>query len=240
MGVRTKIVLALTVFLGIGSSPASSIDKQALIERYKHKYLVTLQDGLAVGICGAGTLSGPNMLNAKGLGAATLHINISEAGADYREQANHTCGSTEPEPIHKGEILYCDFAFFYMRKHFTLTVENVSPHAVRRGVGAFQHDTYEKGQADLRFDVDDPKDYDAIAALADKWVKIFDSQEEAAKFGNTASGIYVKEIKLGMTLAEVEAVMGPPQTKVELGEKVLSKYKDMTVEFHDGKVSDVK
>lgn len=49
-----------------------------------------------------------------------------------------------------------------------------------------------------------------------------------------------KEIKLGMTLANVEKILGPPTTKVDLGEKVLYKYKDMTVEFHDGKVSDVR
>jgi len=49
-----------------------------------------------------------------------------------------------------------------------------------------------------------------------------------------------KEIKLGMTIAEVENILGPPATKIDLGEKVLYKYKDMTVEFHDGKVTDVR
>lgn len=49
-----------------------------------------------------------------------------------------------------------------------------------------------------------------------------------------------KEIKLGMTTADVENILGPPATKVNLGEKVLYKYKDMTVEFHGGKVTDVR
>jgi hypothetical protein len=49
-----------------------------------------------------------------------------------------------------------------------------------------------------------------------------------------------KEIKLGMTTDQVEQVLGVPATKVNLGEKVLYKYKDMTVEFHDGKVTDVR
>jgi hypothetical protein len=49
-----------------------------------------------------------------------------------------------------------------------------------------------------------------------------------------------KELKLGMTAADVEKILGPPLTKVDLGEKVLYKYKDMTVEFHDGKVTDVR
>ena len=43
-----------------------------------------------------------------------------------------------------------------------------------------------------------------------------------------------------MSFAEVESALGVPQTRVDLGEKVLYKYKDMTVEFHDGKVTDVR
>jgi len=49
-----------------------------------------------------------------------------------------------------------------------------------------------------------------------------------------------KEIKLGMTIADVEKTLGAPATKVDLGEKLLYKYKDMTVEFRDGKVADVR
>lgn len=43
-----------------------------------------------------------------------------------------------------------------------------------------------------------------------------------------------------MPYAEVETALGVPQTRVDLGEKVLYKFKDMTVEFHDGKVTDVR
>ena len=49
-----------------------------------------------------------------------------------------------------------------------------------------------------------------------------------------------KQLKLGMTPAEVETVLGQPETRVDLGPKVLYKYKEMTVEFHDGKVADVR
>jgi hypothetical protein len=34
--------------------------------------------------------------------------------------------------------------------------------------------------------------------------------------------------------------MGLPVSKADLGEKVLYKYKDMTVEFHNDKVTDVR
>jgi hypothetical protein len=50
----------------------------------------------------------------------------------------------------------------------------------------------------------------------------------------------VKEIKLGMDFSQVEAALGQPETRVDLGQKVLYKYKDMTVEFRDGKVADVR
>ena len=48
------------------------------------------------------------------------------------------------------------------------------------------------------------------------------------------------EIKLGMPAADVERLLGLPATKADLGEKILYRYKDMTVEFHDGKVVDVR
>ncbi len=54
------------------------------------------------------------------------------------------------------------------------------------------------------------------------------------------SGASVKEVTLGMTLARVELGLGLPETKVDLGEKVLYKYKNMTVEFHNGRVTDVR
>ena len=43
-----------------------------------------------------------------------------------------------------------------------------------------------------------------------------------------------------MSFAEAEKALGVPLTRVELEEKVLYKYEDMTVEFHDGKVTDIR
>lgn len=58
--------------------------------------------------------------------------------------------------------------------------------------------------------------------------------------GNTETGVFVKQVKLGISFAEVDAALGVPQTRVDLGEKILYKYKDMVVEFHDCKVTDVR
>jgi hypothetical protein len=152
------------------------------------------------------------------------------------------CGELIPEPLHKGEIVFAKFTWFRRLKggYFTITVQNLAAHQVKRREGASRHEHLKYGRADLIFEPSDAKDNDAVAALVEMWLRPFDTRAEAARFGNTASGVYVKEVKLGMSFAEVEAALGLPQTRVELGEKVLYKYKDMTVEFHDGKVTDVK
>jgi hypothetical protein len=50
----------------------------------------------------------------------------------------------------------------------------------------------------------------------------------------------VRRITLGMTPEQVEAALGQPTTRADLGDKVLYKHKDLTVEFHEGKVTDVR
>lgn len=55
-----------------------------------------------------------------------------------------------------------------------------------------------------------------------------------------ASQPNTKTIELGQTIAEVEAILGRPETVVKLGEKTIYAYKGMKVVFMDGKVSDVQ
>jgi hypothetical protein len=40
-------------------------------------------------------------------------------------------------------------------------------------------------------------------------------------------------VKLGLTASEVEAAMGPPVSGVDSGDRVLYKYRDMTIEFRN-------
>ncbi len=42
------------------------------------------------------------------------------------------------------------------------------------------------------------------------------------------------------TIADVESIFGTPTSKETFGEKVIYKYQDMTVEFVNGRVSDIK
>ena len=48
------------------------------------------------------------------------------------------------------------------------------------------------------------------------------------------------EIRLGMTIEEVESTWGEPERKALLGEKVLYRYEEMVVEFLNGAVVDVQ
>jgi hypothetical protein len=227
------IVLSLSLCL-----PGFAVDKQDLSERYKGKYLLVLREGLAVGLC-EGRHEVPS--------GTALDVEITRDTVEFGRQASlgtgmTGCGEIIPEPLHKGEIVFAKYTWFRRFKggYFTITVETLTPHQVTRSQRASRREGLKFGKADLIFVTSDAKDYDAVASMVEMWVRPFDTRSEAARSGNTASGVYVKEVKLGMTYAEVEAALGPPQTRADLGDKVLYKYKDMTVEFHGGKVTDVK
>ena len=229
------VCIALLLLLCL---PLLAADKKELEERYKGKYLLVLREGLAVGMC-EGRPEVPS--------GTALDVRITGDTAEFGRQASAGtgmtgCGEIIPEPLHKGEIVFAKYTWFRRLKggYFTITVETVTPHQVRGSERVSRHEGLKFGKADLIFETSDAKDYDAVASMVERWVRPFDTRSDAAQHGNTASGVYVKEVKLGMTFAEVEAALGPPQTRADLGEKVLYKYKDMTVEFHNGKVTDVK
>ena len=222
---------SLLVVVAVGAVSAS--DKKDFAERYKDKYFVVMRDGLVLAIC-----------SERPGHESYIRVEVSDSGAEIAMKGFRAggywakeCGAT-PEPVHKGEVLTSSKHAGASGNWLEISVKSLSPHAVTRGVGAFQHESYEYPAAVLVFPVEGGND--EVTARVGKWLRTFDTQEEAAKFGNTAIGAFVKEVKLGMTPAEVEAALGLPETKVDLGEKVLYKYKSMTVEFHDGKVTDVR
>lgn len=222
--------------------PVSAKDKTGekdFIDRYKGKFVVVLREGLAGGICASGR--GPTDIHGRPL-PVPFRVRIAGETAEYKTNAGFGagligCGEIAPEPIHKGEVLQV-VGVSFRKGALGIGTKTVNAHQINRGVGAFEHDSYEQAVAGLEFV--DCESTEGCQAAVEKWLKLFDTQEEAAKFGNTASGVFVKEVKLGMTFAEVEGALGPPATKASLGDKVLYKYKDMTVEFHDGKVTDVR
>jgi hypothetical protein len=224
--------VSLVAVLGFSLGTFGS-EKAELKERYSRRFLVVMREGLAVGVCSA-PVAGPRVAPPE------LAVRISGDRSDYQLQSGATamfsaCREVVPEPLRRGEVLKASRAWAH-GDTLHISVQNVSPHAVERVRGR----SFETGFADLRFALSKPKDLTSSADEIERWVKPFDSAEEAAKFGNTASGVFVKQVKLGMSAAEVEEALGPPETRADLGDKVLYKYKDITVEFKGGKVVDVR
>lgn len=236
-----KTILALLI--AITSVSAFSSEKKDLVEQYKGKFLVVMRDGLAIAICSnqETTMVRPmvELIDGDSVEYDKKSALMKFALAMPQDQYDTTCQDIAQEPLRKGEVLLVRHVRVAHHR-LNLYVRAISPHSITRGKGAFQHESLERGAAVLAFQQPDPRDINSVTSVVNAWVKSFDTEGEAAQIGNTASGAFVKEVKLGMTIAEVEGVLGPPVTRADLGSKVLYKYKDMTVEFQDGKVTDVR
>jgi hypothetical protein len=211
---------------------AGAINKDELLSKYRNKFVVVTDEGISIGLCPASD----GLIGA--LDPPSLSVMVKSLG-DVKVK-NSIMSKCAVEPVRKGEVLrvyHVAFSFGYL----LLNVRNVSPHSISRGIGAFAHQSLETGTVGMEFRAGNSgKDMDAADILAAHWLKPFDTAADAAKLGNTATGVFVNQVKAGMSFAEVEAALGVPQTRVDLGEKVLYKYKDLTVEFYEGKLTDVR
>ena len=234
--------MAVLVGLSIHLIKAQSkTDKEAAVVKYQDKFLIVKKDGIAV----SPFVKETRILGIRNpsFGGAINIINGAEGVQIIDESSSGT------EPIHRGEVLKISAVHLInVRKgshgfepggYLDLTVENLSPHSVTRGIGAFAHESTEIGRAFIAIRAGVGFNADALAT---QWFTLLDgtNSADAARLGNTAAGIFVNQVKSGMSFAEVESALGVPQTRVDLGDKVLYKYKDMTIEFNDGKVADVR
>jgi hypothetical protein len=236
-----RLRIAALAFMGLLVQPIhaqSKAEKEAAVLKYQGKFLLAKKDGIAVGpFVRGGTLLEPatpgavNTINETGLTQETPGTALVRKGEVLKITAVHLIN------VHKASRSYEKGGYL------VLTVDSLSPHAVTRGTGAFAHQSLELGRATIGIHADpNGVDFTAADALVAEWFTLLDgaNSAEAARLGNTASGVFVNQVKTGMSFAEVESALGVPQTRVDLGDKVLYKYKDMTVEFHEGKVTDVR
>jgi hypothetical protein len=228
-------ILVLTVLCIALVGSAWSADKKSVEARYKGKFVTANRDGLAVGLCDMSSVHG---IADDRVPPLTVHIQGEHAKYKTEEVGIGTmfsaCKAVIAEPVKQGELLQVDNVV--SRGNMVgLLVHIVDAHEVSRGVGAYEHTGKEHGSAGLRFELPS-KETDPLPEI-ERWLTLFEKQDDAAKFGGAA---IVKEVKSGMSIADVEQILGPPATKVTLESKVLYRYKDMTVEFKDGKVSDVR
>jgi len=125
----------------------------------------------------------------------------------------------------------------------TLMVETVDKFPIETTAGNMKKAVFENNlKTELEFRFDEPTTGDnssgIVFSASDTWIKQFHSLEEARAFAESIPN--TQEIRLGMTIEEVESVFGEPERKALLGERTLYKYEDMVIEFLDGKVSDVQ
>lgn len=234
------LVLAAAACVAVLVQPAEAqtkAEKEAAVLKYKGKFLVVKKDGLVM------QLVGQDMMCSNPVAHSVLNV-ISADQIEVIDQFH-----CETEPIHRGELLKIHDVHLGRigrsantaagEEAIWITAQNVSPHSITRGIGAFAHSSIERGAARIAVPLGtNGKD----TALFERWFTFVDSEDsvDAIKLGNTATGVFVNQVKSGMSFTEVESALGVPLTRVDLGEKVLYKYKDMTVEFHDGKVTDVR
>jgi hypothetical protein len=222
---RRAILASVTCLLAC--QQASAIDKEALLSKYRNKLVVVIKEGLSTCL--------PTVSTGTLMAVTGMSVFVNNVGALEQKRAYYC----QVEPMHFGEVLKVSQVSF-VKGNLWIRLLNVSPHGVTRGIGAFAHESPEMGSVVMIIWSDNGKDLDKADALAAQWLKPFDTAADAVTFGNTSSGVFVKQVKAGMSFAEVEKALGVPETRVDLGEKILYKYKDMTVEFHDGKVTDVR
>jgi hypothetical protein len=217
---------------------AKDRETEWLAQSYKGKFLVVMRGGLAVGTC-----QGYRPTPVSERIPPTLHVEIDGEKVEYQAQTGITtqgygCAAIVPDPLHKGEVLYVR-GVSTRGGRLMLWAVALSPHQVD-AERAHERPHMEQGAAEFRFKIPKGAGLDDAQHIVATWLKPFDSRAQAAQFGNTAGGAFVKQVKAGMSFAEVESVLGPPQVRVDLDSKVLYKYTDMTVEFHGGKVVDVR
>lgn len=93
---------------------------------------------------------------------------------------------------------------------------------------------YERARLKFYFDRStmESDELEVVFSTIDEWLKGFDDHTQAFKYSRSISG---PRIVFGMTFAQVEEIMGLPETKESDGNRVIYRYKDMTVEFFDGR-----
>ena len=236
---KTKVLLLFVLAFLSTNAVAKNADTEVVVAKYRDNFVVVVEEGLSVG-------SQPGVIHRSG-GSSILNPDFGCFRIVIDPKRGLVQGAMPGMPgetadcavdsLHKGEVLKVMRASFHFG-YLLLDLQSLSPHSVTRGLGAFAHQSLEIGEVGISIHAG--KDPDAADVLAAHWFKLATSADAVPNFGNTASGVFVNQVRVGMSFAEVERALGVPQTRIDLGEKVLYKYKDMTVEFHSGKVADVR
>jgi len=161
-----------------------------LAQNYKGKFLVVMRGGLAVGAC-----QGYRPTPASERVPPTLHVEIDGDKVVYHAQTGITtqaygCAAIVPKPLHKGEVLYVR-GVSTRGASLMLWAVALSPHQVD-AERAHERAHTEQSAAEFRFKIPNGAGIFYAQHIVEAWLKPFNSRAEAARFGNTAGGGFVK------------------------------------------------
>lgn len=216
--------VALVIPMGVLASSEAEI-RQGL----ERKYTVTERSKWSAQVTKPGTIL---VAQKSGLQASTPRLVmkptvIRNGNLDYVGGGNYT-GGDSGHTLKVGERMYL-YAIQTTAETLTLIYGTVDAHE-REDKGSTKAQPY---QIALRFEYDGGlQAVDTSRVLADV-ATFFTTESEAATSD-------VNTIKLGQTPAEVVAILGAPEKKIDLGKKLIYAYKDMKIVFVDGRVSDVQ
>jgi hypothetical protein len=83
------------------------------------------------------------------------------------------------------------------------------------------------------FQIESGDTFEKVDQRMQQFFDVFDKIEDINKKETV-------ELKLGMTIEEVVALMKEPSKKVDLGDKIIYKYDDMVITFQEGKVINIE
>jgi len=222
--------LALGVIAGLAaSSVALGVTGDEVLTALQSKVTLTQVNSWTGNIAAPGTML---VVQKDGLVAAdpkTFAKIIRIKNGELVSSGGSTLfGGSSGHDIKPGDKVYLyEFAPRSGHEGFMVKTMTVATYdVVKRGSTTSQH-----GVSTIEFTFDGGLDaIDAKTALAafSKWFK---TDQEASE-GRT--------VKLGQTPAEVEAILGAPDKRIDLGAKKVYVYKDMKVIFMNGQVSDVQ
>jgi len=191
--------------------------------------LAVVSEGLAIPICDTFD---------DNLFAATMPVLTIKIANDIAKYDRHPvgglftmCKGIDTEPSHPGEVVQIKSISFHGHEYRVRII--TAPHAIQRGLGAYQHTVYEPGIAELRFKLNDS---DNASRAVRAWLR-----PTAERPGNTATEMQVPQIREGMSQVEVEAVIGAPDLKFDSPGSTTYTYGKLgiAVVFTDGRVTQI-
>jgi len=99
----SKSLTFLLAVLALASPVQANRQKSSApepVEVYRGKYVVVMEEGLAIGVCQAHATDVED-----GLEGIEVHVNESGAKAQGRAYSAGSCGAVRPEPLLRGEVV---------------------------------------------------------------------------------------------------------------------------------------